>query len=849
MEGPVEGRSVVVNGAAGHLCVVDDVCSSWRISNLKEAIHQVTGIKPVEQRLIYDLRELPDVELLNSCDDLLNIERPEVTLVRRTQQQVLWLRLAEEDWSELLNEPAEVWDDKSTVFAAVSSCGWALQYASESLRNDKAIALAAVRQNGLALQYASSDLRGDSDLTLAAVAQCGRAFKFCSTKLQCDRGFVLQAAKANGHVLKYVDEDLQDAEVMSAAIDQCGSILSSIVGTTFEQSSRRSRIKHVLQDKGVLGAGDKFSPEIPSLDECGSTCFFGLCQSTRHVALAKQLGKDATQLCEMANLGLPVPPGFCLTDSSWPSVKMAMSHMETFLQKGFGSLDKPLLMSLRGSDGSQEVTGLGLTDDIAERMALQENANCVWDSYRRLLASYAQVVCEVDPKPFDEELQKLKQQLSARDWLGGQIEDWQLPTSELRNLVETYKDILEEKLGEPFPQNPEVQLQRTLEALAKNSQGAIIAKSMIFGNYDFDSGAGVLNLREKGLSGTWLPKAQTEDLGRRTGRRLSKEASQEWAQAHNISDNVRQADFLSLEEKFLPVCAGLAHCKDMLSRAQHVEINAVHFVVQQGRLWLLGPVPTTPAKAAMTATTDTTPSSFSDCHSLASEDLSMHAEEEDLAEVISNASEPIKEETEAPTTPRVFVETVQPRTSKRGSFRPHGVLRLPWFRRCGRLSERSRSQSSTEFADKAQTLQTQQTQQTQWAQGLAMPLWQTMLAGGLACVCHRAVAGSIEDMMRGRQASVAQNIFKFSKGGFPFGALCCSFYVNFLHFSAPSASDTLGPFERFSCASAAVTLASIATYPLNAERSIRGSALHKHGMKALASTNPVAAVELQLSGY
>jgi hypothetical protein len=92
---------------------------------------------------------------------------------------------------------------------------------------------------------------------------------------------------------------------------------------------------------------------------------------------------------------------------------------------------------------------------------------------------------------------------------------------------------------------------------------AIIAKSMIFGNYDFDSGvclkasnltclihlvfkcllhsrpglnqgAGVLNLRETGLSGTWLPKAQTEDLGRRTGRRLSKEASQEWAQAIQI---------------------------------------------------------------------------------------------------------------------------------------------------------------------------------------------------------------------------------------------------------------------------------------------------------------------------
>ena len=105
-------------------------------------------------------------------------------------------------------------------------------------------------------------------------------------------------------------------------------------------------------------------------------------------------GKDATQLCEMANLGLPVPPGFCLTDygrvATWPDAKMALSHLETFLQKGFGGRQpQPLLMTLRG--GSQEVTGLGLTDDIAERMSMQENANCVWDSYRRLLTSYAQV--------------------------------------------------------------------------------------------------------------------------------------------------------------------------------------------------------------------------------------------------------------------------------------------------------------------------------------------------------------------------------------------------------------------------------------------------------------------------
>lgn len=127
-------------------------------------------------------------------------------------------------------------------------------------------------------------------------------------------------------------------------------------------------------------------------------------------------------------------------------------------------------------------------------------------------------------------------------------------------------------------------------------------------------------------------------------------------------------------------------------------------------------------------------------------------------------------------TPRVLVKAV---TQRWGSANRRGALRLPWFRRFKRqVPARSVPQTpmSTTSSESPGHLTS-----TGEVQPLALPLWQTMLAGGLACVCHRAVAGSIEDLMRGHRqpaAVVAQNFLKFSKGGFPFGALCCSFYAS-----------------------------------------------------------------------
>ena len=123
---------------------------------------------------------------------------------------------------------------------------------------------------------------------------------------------------------------------------------------------------------------------------------------------------------------------------------------------------RPLLLSVSGTGG--RVSGLGLSDKVAEIMA-QENPNCTWDSYRRFVSSYASVVWRLDPEPFRIELERVRDELSKRDQLSGRVEEWQLPTHALRQLVETYKAIFEELTGAAFPEDPEVQLKQTIEAL------------------------------------------------------------------------------------------------------------------------------------------------------------------------------------------------------------------------------------------------------------------------------------------------------------------------------------------------------------------------------------------------
>jgi len=876
--------SVAISGPSGLLCTVH-ACKSWSLRELKHAIQDDQGISWRQQRLIYGLRELCDVDLLEElCADEPPDDPLDLTLVRRSLEQVEWLRLAEEDWSELLNQPGEVWSDREVVLQAVTSSGWALQHASEELRADRAVVEKAVKQNGLALKFAVAELTADVEVALAAVSQCGRAFQYCSDLLQTDRDFVLSAVEANGHSLKYVSEQLQDEEIVRTAVDQCGNTLGNILDNSASGPSVKRRIRHVLQNKGVLGfeedttaAIDKMRPMTISSKGFDQACFFGRGGSDGHLGLVKVLGWQAAQLCELANLGLPVPPGFCLKAGPepwelWSCAKTALNQVEAAMQQEFGNPNAPLLLSVRNAQ--QEVSSIGLSDEIAQHLAARQNPNCVWDSYRRLIVSYAQVVHNLDSTPFERELDKVTEALNARDWLGRKHDVWQIPTNDLQQLVDTYKDIYQQQTGDVFPQDPTVQLQKAMEAFHSKSisdSGAAIVQAMVFGNYDFHSGAGKLMLQNSDgtpcdFSGTWLPKAQREDISaqKRPDQQLTLEASQKWAEAEGIAEGTRSSEFPSLEECLLPVCAGLAHCKDVLARAGH-DIQAVEFVVQQGRLWLLQPSTNSAKMLKEAAVPSAPPSGLEGLEPLPEG----HVQESEMNtcttsdEVeISGPSPELSAAVEPAVEPQLdfwgFPSEVPGVRSLRTGWKPRLVQKgMPTnqkYQPPGRpLPEMQESQQRTHGL----------------AFGLALPLWQTADAGGFACVAHRAVAASVADLMgcptrkpaiqelaRQVAPTVARNAVKFS-AGFPFGAICCSLYVNLLHFSAASSgkvtADNLDPMSRFSCASAAVTLATVATYPLalptfshDKSLTIRSAAkaLRAHSYRAVASANPVAAVEM-----
>jgi len=869
--------SVAISGPSGLLCTLH-ACKSWSLRELKHAIQDDQGISYRQQRLIYGLRELSDADLLGElCAD----EPPDVpldlTLVRRSLEQVEWLRLAEEDWSELLNQPGEVWSDREVVLRAVASSVWALQHAAEELRADRAVVEKAVKQNGLALKFAAAELTADVEVALAAVSQCGRAFQYCSDLLQADRNFILSAVGANGHSLKYVSEQLQDEEIVRTAVDQCGNTLGDILDNSASGPSVKRRIRHVLQNKGVLGFEEDSTAALDKMQSMtiyskGSdqTCFFGRGGSDGHLGLVKVLGWQAAQLCELANLGLPVPPGFCLKAGPepwelWPWAKAALNQVEAAMQQEFANPDAPLLLSVRNAQ--QEVSSIGLSDEIAQHLAARQNPNCVWDSYRRLIVSYAQVVHNLDSAPFERELEKVTEALNARDWLGRKHDVWQIPTNDLQQLVETYKDIYQHQTGDVFPQDPTVQLQKAMEAVHGKSisdSGAAIVQAMVFGNYDFHSGAGKLMLQNSDgtpcdFSGTWLPKAQREDISaqKRPDQQLTLQASQKWAEAEGIAEGTRSSEFPSLEECLLPVCAGLAHCKDVLARAGH-DIQAVEFVVQQGRLWLLQPSTNSAKTLQEAALPSAPPVTLEPLPGGPVEEVELTTyttwDEADIA----GPSPELSAAVEPPVEPQLdfwgFPKDVPGVRSFRTGWKPRLVQK-------GRATDQPACRPLPEMRESQQS--------TGLAFGLALPLWQTAVAGGFACVAHRTVAASVADLMGcptrkpaiqelARQAvpTVARNATKFS-AGFPFGAICCSLYVNILHFSATSSgketSDNLDPMSRFSCASAAVTLATVATYPLalptfghDKSLTIRSAAtaLRAHGCRAVASANPVAAVEM-----
>jgi pyruvate,orthophosphate dikinase len=327
------------------------------------------------------------------------------------------------------------------------------------------------------------------------------------------------------------------------------------------------------------------------------------------------LGGKGANLAEMANLGLPVPPGFTVTTevctyyyangNSYPSdlkhqVEEALAEIERIIGAKFGDTTNPLLVSVRsGARASMPgmmdtVLNLGLNDETVEGLAKRSNdPRFAYDSYRRFIQMYSDVVLGVDHHHFEDILEEVKQDRDLRLDTDLSAEDW-------KGVVARYKEKVAHELGKPFPQKVEDQLwgaagavfgswmnnraitYRRLHDIPASWGTAVNIQAMVFGNMGDDCATGVAFTRNpstgtKEFYGEFLVNAQGEDVvaGIRTPQYLTRQAREEAG-----------ATALSMEEVMPEVFADLCAVRDRLEK-HFADMQDLEFTVQQSKLWML----------------------------------------------------------------------------------------------------------------------------------------------------------------------------------------------------------------------------------------------------------------------
>jgi pyruvate,orthophosphate dikinase len=327
------------------------------------------------------------------------------------------------------------------------------------------------------------------------------------------------------------------------------------------------------------------------------------------------VGGKGANLAEMAGIGLPVPPGFCITtevctaygtnggqfdDALRAEVAAGIAHIQTVTGKTFGDPNDPLLVSVRSGarvsmPGMMDtVLNLGLNDATVAGLAeASGDARFAWDSYRRFIQMYADVVLGLDHHRFEDALEIAKEDSGFFTDTEMQAEDWQ-------TLVGEYKAIVREELGREFPQDVHEQLwgaiaavfeswdserakvYRRLNAIPHDWGTAVSVQAMVFGNMGETSATGVAFTRdpatgEKAWYGEWLVNAQGEDVvaGIRTPQYLTR-AARERAGARP----------LSMEEAMPAAFTELGQVFDLLEK-HYRDMQDIEFTVERGKLWML----------------------------------------------------------------------------------------------------------------------------------------------------------------------------------------------------------------------------------------------------------------------
>ena len=342
---------------------------------------------------------------------------------------------------------------------------------------------------------------------------------------------------------------------------------------------------------------------------------FGAGASEGDASMKNLLGGKGANLAEMSSLGLPVPPGFTITtevctafyanDRNYPEgltrqVDAALKKVGAAVDRTFGDREKPLLVSVRsGARASMPgmmdtVLNLGLNDEtVVGLAALAGDERFAFDSYRRFIQMYSDVVLEVDHHEFEEILETYKEE---NDFLL----DTELTASDWRKVIEGYKAAVETVWGKPFPQDPQEQLwgaigavfsswrndrantYRRLHNIPESWGTAVNVQAMVFGNMGETSATGVAFTRDPSTGeneyyGEFLINAQGEDVvaGIRTPQPLTeraKEAMGETAPSLEAAMPDAYRELIAVFDKLE------AHYRDM---------QDIEFTIQDKKLWML----------------------------------------------------------------------------------------------------------------------------------------------------------------------------------------------------------------------------------------------------------------------
>ncbi|MBT3383408.1 MAG: pyruvate, phosphate dikinase [Prolixibacteraceae bacterium] len=360
---------------------------------------------------------------------------------------------------------------------------------------------------------------------------------------------------------------------------------------------------------------------------------FGAGKAEGKADMKNLLGGKGANLAEMNLIGVPVPPGFTITTEVCtmyneqgqeaafnlikPEVEAAVALVEKLTDTVFGDKENPCLVSVRsGARASMPgmmdtVLNLGMNDNAVEGITKKSgNARFAWDSYRRFIQMYGDVVMDMKPAskeeidPFEEIIEGLKEEK------GIQL-DTDFTVEDLQELVARFKAAVLKLTGKNFPTDPWEQLwgsvaavfnswgndraiyYRRMEQIPDEWGTAVNVQAMVFGNMGANSGTGVCFTRDAGtgediFNGEYLIDAQGEDVvaGIRTPQEVTLEGSKRWAILQEVSEEVRAKDFPSLEEAMPEMYRQLNETQQKLED-HYSDMQDIEFTIQEGKLWML----------------------------------------------------------------------------------------------------------------------------------------------------------------------------------------------------------------------------------------------------------------------